>query len=394
MNVVNYGVMARNIFVLLAISLAVGACTDKNRVKISGEIKDASKEKVYLEQVNVDKIVRVDSTQTDKSGNFSFKVRVETPTFYNVRVGNKEVVTVIAQPEEDIKVTGSLAGLGNNYWVDGSENSLWVKLLNFQLNNTRVVLDSLRKAYAALPAGATFAAERGKVAAAWDSVWMKQVNFSKEFILKHAVSPASYYALYQKLDDNNFVLSPDRDLHSYKVVASSLKAMYPESQYTQAILTHLAQISKEMNSERIRQLIANSESSLPEIRLPNVKGDTVALSAQKAKLVVLDFTVLTARDADAYIRDMKAVYDKFRNRGVEIYQVCLDGNKLAWENLVKRYDIRWTCVWDPDGLQSKVARLWNIQSVPADYIINRKSEIVGKNLFGRRLEDRLNDLLK
>ncbi|MDE7074926.1 MAG: redoxin domain-containing protein, partial [Odoribacter sp.] len=105
-------------------------------------------------------------------------------------------------------------------------------------------------------------------------------------------------------------------------------------------------------------------------------------------------TVLTARDADAYIWDMKAVYDKFRNRGVEIYQVCLDGNKLAWENLVKRYDIRWTCVWDPDGLQSKVARLWNIQSVPADYIINRKSEIVGKNLFGRRLEDRLNDLLK
>jgi len=38
--------------------------------------------------------------------------------------------------------------------------------------------------------------------------------------------------------------------------------------------------------------------------------------------------------------------------------------------------------------------MWNIQRVPANYIINPKFEIVGKNLAGQRLEDRLNDLLK
>lgn len=40
------------------------------------------------------------------------------------------------------------------------------------------------------------------------------------------------------------------------------------------------------------------------------------------------------------------------------------------------------------------AQMWNIQHVPANYIINPKFEIVGKNLAGQRLEDRLNDLLK
>ena len=35
-----------------------------------------------------------------------------------------------------------------------------------------------------------------------------------------------------------------------------------------------------------------------------------------------------------------------------------------------------------------------VKSVPANYIINQKKEIVGKNLYGSRLEDRLNDLLK
>ena len=64
------------------------------------------------------------------------------------------------------------------------------------------------------------------------------------------------------------------------------------------------------------------------------------------------------------------------------------------QNLVKKYDIDWICVRDTNGLHSHAAKAYNIQSIPANYIINPKSEIVGKNLNGRRLEERLHDLLK
>ena len=79
---------------------------------------------------------------------------------------------------------------------------------------------------------------------------------------------------------------------------------------------------------------------------------------------------------------------------MRIYQVCLDQNRLVWQRLVKQYNITWDCVWDADALQSRIARRWNIRTVPANFIINPKYEIVGKDLTGRRLEDRLNDLLK
>ena len=72
---------------------------------------------------------------------------------------------------------------------------------------------------------------------------------------------------------------------------------------------------------------------------------------------------------------------------VEMYQDYIDGKKELRE-------INWICVWDPDGLKSRAAQMWNIQRVPANYIITPKFEIVGKNLAGQRLEDRLNDLLK
>lgn len=385
--------MIKNILYSVVILSLLVSCS-KNNVKIVGDIKEAANQKVYLEQLNVDQILVVDSTKTNKSGHFTLKTNVSSPTYFNIKVGTREAVTIIAEPEDKIEISGSLAGLSNNYWVDGSENSLWIKLLNFQLNHTLTAMDSLKKAYVAIPTDEGYAPQREELSNAWDSIINKQVNFSKDFILKHAISPAAYYALYQKFNNTDFILTPEQDLHSYKIVASSLKAMYPESQYTKAILKHLSQINNDIRTEKLRQLIANSETTLPDIRLPNVQGDTIALNSLKGKYVILDFTVLGTADSKGYINEMKNVYNKFKSRGVQIYQVCLDENQLLWQRLVKQYGIDWICVRDPDGLKSRAAKAWNIQSIPANYIINRKSEIVGKNLTGKRLEERLNDLLK
>lgn len=370
------------------------ACSRKDQMKISGEIQNAAKQKVYLEQLNVDQAVVIDSTETNRKGKFSFKREVTTPTFYNIRIGKNTFVTLVGEPDTHIKLKGSLEDLNKSYWVEGSESSLWLKILNDQFSRTRQTMDSLRKAYDALPEEKAYDTIRERLSTEWDTVTSRQIRFSKDFVLKHAVSPTSYYALYQKFDNDNFILTPEENLHSYKIVASAFKAMYPESQYTKAILKHLDLIQKNNNILRLQQLIANSESTLPEIRLPNSEGDTLALSSLRGKYVILDFSVLGGADGQAYTAEMKNVYNKFKSKGVRIYQVCLDQNRLVWQRLVKQYGITWDCVWDADALQSRIARRWNIRTVPANFIISPKYEIVGKDLTGRRLEDRLNDLLK
>lgn len=370
------------------------SCSRKDQMKISGEIQNAGKQKVYLEQLNVDQSIVVDSTETNRKGQFSFKKQVTSPTFYNVHIGKNTFVTLVGEPDTHIQLRGNLENLNNDYWVDGSEGSLWLKMLNYQINRTKHTMDSLRNAYNALPEGNAYDSIRNRLSAEWDTVTTRQIKFSKDFVLKHAVSPASYYALYQKFDNDNFILTPEENLHSYKIVASALKAMYPESQYTRAILKHLDLIQKNNNILRLQQLIANSETMLPEIKLPDSEGDTIALSSLRGKFVVLDFSILGGADGQAYTAEMKKVYDKFRNKGVRIYQVCLDQNRLLWQRLVKQYGITWDCVWDADALQSRIARRWNVRTVPANFIINPQYEIVGKDLTGRRLEDRLNDLLK
>lgn len=374
--------------------LVMASCSNKNTVKINGEIEGAGKQTVYLDQVNVDHIITVDSTRTNNNGRFSFKTEVKEPAFYTVRVGKQESLTLLAEPEKDIHITGNFKNLSRNYQIEGSEGSLWIKLLTRQLQKTQGKLDSLRKSYTALPAEEKFNAERAALEAEWDSTLVNQVRFSRSFIIQHAVSPASYYALYQKIDNNNFILTPENDLQSYRIVATSMNALYPESQYTKALLAHHEQIMKQLKSQKIREMIVNSDNNLPEIDLPDLKGDSIALSSLRGKYILLDFTVLNADGSEAYIKELKNIYNKFKGQGLEIYQVCLDPNKLLWEELVRRYGINWICVRDGGGLQSQAAAVWNIQQVPANYIINKKYEIAGKNLSGKRLEERLRDVIK
>ena len=77
-----------------------------------------------------------------------------------------------------------------------------------------------------------------------------------------------------------------------------------------------------------------------------------------------------------------------------IYQVCLDTSRLIWEDAPKALNIQWTCVWDENAMKSVNAGIWNIKHIPANYLIDKEFNIVGKNLFGNTLEERLNHVIK
>lgn len=371
------------------------ACSEKTNVEIYGTIKDAGNSTVYLDQNDVNAQRTIDSAKIDKKGSFKFKTNITQPTFYTLRFPNEEQIVVIASPDEKLEISGNLKDLSDNYWVDGTtDNSLWIKLLTFQLNRTKTITDSVKQAYQALPKGKEYDQQRQEYTKAWEEAINKQINFTRDFILKHAVSPAAYYALYQQIDNNLYVMDEIEDLHYFKVVASSMSAMYPESQYTKAIMNHLDKIYDAIRNQQLVNVINNSEQSLPNIKLPNVKNDTLSLLPIKNKLVVLDFNLITAPESKEQIEQMKAIYNRFKKQGVEIYQVCLDNNKLQWEEAIRQYGITWQCVWDANALRSRSAAIWNVKNIPANYIINQDMEIVGKNLYGNRLADRLNDLLQ
>jgi thiol-disulfide isomerase/thioredoxin len=203
---------------------------------------------------------------------------------------------------------------------------------------------------------------------------------------------ASIKALYQRIDDNTYVLYDQRDLQYLKIVSDSLGRYYPNSMNVQALAED---VKRELNQMYSRQF-QNLASSSPEIKLdPNLKdinGNRIALSSLRGKVVLLTFWSVESKDCIAENLQLKDFYKTYNKKGFEIYQINVDENEEKWRAEVKFDELPWINAREDDPLNPKNAQLYNVKVLPTNYLYDRDGNIAGSNLHGKYLQIRLNQL--
>lgn len=76
-----------------------------------------------------------------------------------------------------------------------------------------------------------------------------------------------------------------------------------------------------------------------------------------------------------------------KNNQFEIVGVSLDKNKESWQKAIDRFQITWIQISDLKFWKSPVAKLYEIEELPFNVIIDGQGTIVAKNLHGKELED-------
>lgn len=365
--------MKKICFIALA-ALALSACDSEPKFKVEGEVSGAEGKMLYLEAAALEGIVPLDSVKLKGNGSFSFKQTCpETPEFYRLRVDDK-VVNFAVDSTETIGVKASYADFATAYTVEGSENSVKIKELTLKQAQLQANVNELIKKMQAHQIGADVFDEEL-------SALMK--NYKDEVKAKYIFAApngaAAYFALFQKL--NNYLifdpLNSKDDIKCFAAVATSLNNSYPHADRSKNLYNIVIKGMKNTRTpqQKVLELPKEviSETGIIDISLRDMKGNTHKLSELKGKVVLLDFTIYQSAASAPHNFLLNDLYTKYKSQGLEIYQVSLDADEHYWKTIAD--NLPWTCVRDANGIYSSVAAMYNVQSVPSLFLINRNSEL-------------------
>jgi hypothetical protein len=384
--------MRKIIAAICFLLIALYGCTDKNAIRINGSVTNKEHKKIYLTRIDVDTYIRIDSADIRKNGNFSFRIQATEPDFYQIGFTNTDFITILAEPAERIILTFKGKLLYEDYEVKGSAGSQKIKILDEVLAGTIRKIDSLKVIYDSESKNPGFEKKGELLNTEYLKLIKEQRTKSIGFILANLNSFASIKALYQRLDDKTYVLYDQRDLQFFKLVSDTLIAHYPNSKQARALKKNF---EKEMNQMFLNKL-EQAAKNIPETKLdPNLKdlnGKRIALSSLKGKIVLLTFWNTSSQESVGENLILKDYYKTYKPRGFEIYQVNLDENESAWRNAVKFDELPWISVREDDPLNPVNARLYNVKTLPTNYLYDKNGTIVGVNLHGKALQIKLGQL--
>lgn len=377
----------QTLFVSLTTAVMLYAC-QSSKVKISGRFVGNDAKDVYLEQVLPLTQSVIDSAVLDKDGNYRFELKgvAKTPSLYNIIYNGERIPLFLAGGEKlSLNSVGSVV---RNYTVEGSKESELLRQFYQAFVSGAQRLDNIASQFAK----ATLSEEdRQALVKEYTAEYYRIRREQLRFIIENKASLAAVYALYQRLPGDTYLFNGDSDVVYYRTVAEAIEQTYPESPYLQSLMGEIARMDA-----RISLSSQITEAGYPDLELSDIYGKKVRLSSLAGKVVLLDFWSAELGNSNTLNAELKEVYKKYADAPVafEVYQVAIDTSKPLWISAVQEQQLPWVSVSDLRGRVSSSLGLYNVQKLPANFLIDKEGNIVGKDIYGKSLEQKLDELTR
>ena len=93
--------------------------------------------------------------------------------------------------------------------------------------------------------------------------------------------------------------------------------------------------------------------------------------------MILNFTRFDGEASPANTIALNKLYEQYRSKGLEIYQIAFDPDEIEWRHQASR--LPWTSVWATPDNRADVMIAYNVNPIdgaPTSFIFDRSGQLV------------------
>ena len=363
----------------LACALA-GACSTGVRYDISGTWKDGEGNRIYLNRiVEGDSITAVDSAVVGADCSFALNGSVD-------RI-QKMVLTYADDHKREIVVDGEPLRMSLEAKTVGSgETAREILSVSCEGSEEQTVLEKgkdLQTTLALMGLGKMMALSKVDAddQAAVDSV-MHMV---------HVLDSALQAAVVNYMDStrNNYASTYFFDAYLLD------NYTYDEVQGFYDNLTERVKLSApgvELKKKIDELGMVSVGGVAPNFKAKTPEGNELALYDLRGHVVLLDFWASWCGPCMAEMSNVKEIYAKYHDKGLEILGVSLDSDKEAWVNCIRKNELAWHHVSSLSQFDCPIAKRFRVTGIPRMYILDENGKIIAQDLRGEALAKKMEEL--